>query len=155
MTIQNITTIIKQQLAIIDLIPNDFEPVETPTGIDRDELETIFSEIEHNCLDMTNEACLAELKSTSFTLSEYITLFSNEIKKLKFLQYTTPASVHCIMDSIGTEGVLNTDKGLCIYSSDNDLKLDKTDFLVISPTRNYSITNEQKTSYNTFLTYIS
>jgi hypothetical protein len=153
--IENIISLIKEKLIIVNLIPTNFEPIQTPSGIDLDSLETLISEFENNVLSESEHDTFNELNSFDFTLKEYIKLFSEEIKALTILEYTTPKSVHTIMDYIGTKGVNNTENGLCVFSDNNDLKLNKGDWIAVRANHNYVVSKEEKNEYDLFIEKIS
>jgi len=150
-TVDSIILKIKEQLKIVDLIPRSFEPIEIATGINRDALEDIIALCESNISPINKSMHYNELDSFKITLEDYIKLYSNEIKNLIFMEYTDPSSVHKIMDTIGTTGVLNTDQGLCIFRVGTDLKLDKTDWLVDNTRYLDKIDKLEKSKYDLFL----
>lgn len=153
--IDAIVLTIKEQLKTVDLIPKDFEPSETPMGIDRDILEESIYNWEHQVEFGKDVSILKDFKSFSTTLDEYISLFKKEIGELIFLEYTDPQSVHKIMDVIGTTGVLNTDQGLFICRPHLELTLDDTDYIVDNGRYISKITAVEKEKYDKFITVLS
>lgn len=141
---------IEEQLLIVERIPTSFEPLQTPTGIDRDLLDEKTSEWKSGELSDSVESYLAYFKDIQETLVEYIALFKSEISGLKMLEYTTPKSVQEIMDKIGTKGVLNSEFGLSIIRGELVLRLQKEEWLVVNGEHLTVISDSEKQSYDTF-----
>ena len=142
---------INKKIQIARLIPESFDPRETPMGIDLDHFQEMECHWNINQLHDTPESYLAYFSDIDQTLVDYLDLFLFEIMGIIFLQYTNPKSVHKIMDHIGTKGVLNSDTGLNIFRDDFEAKFQKTEWLVIAREKLSKITNEEKQKYDNFL----
>jgi hypothetical protein len=150
-TVNERLLLVKAQLKIVDLIPAAFEPIETAMGFDRDMLESLIYEWDHGKYTLTKPKYLGEFSDYHWTLKDYIALYVNEIKALGLYEYTDPASVHVIMDAIGTTGVLNTDNGLIINRSPLSLLLAKGEWLASNAGRLSKVSATDYHQYGHFI----
>jgi hypothetical protein len=134
----------------VDLIPLSFNSHNSLSGLDRDWAFNVIDETQIDENDNPIESSIEDLNSIIDTIKEYVNAHLKEIKALIFLQYSTPKSVHLIMDEIGTKGVLNSDNGLSILR-DKVLLLQKKNWLVKQNKFLYVITNEEYLKYQNFI----
>lgn len=141
---------INVRLTIISEIPESFDTLQTPVGIDRDLLDEIVYDCENdNTESMKAEDIVDYLKNVKTTLEDYIQVFKTEAERLVFMQYNTPETVHAIMDVIGTKGVLNSPEGLNIYRT-SELHLNKGEYLVKNNDYLFVIKEDDKQNYDSF-----
>jgi hypothetical protein len=148
--IKSIIEEINVRLSIVAVIPESFDTLQAPVGIDRD----LLDEIIHDCkTDNTKEMKEADiidyLENMRITLEDYIKAFKTEAERLVFMKYQTPETVKYIVAVIGSEGVLNTSDGLNIYRT-SDLHLNKGEYLVKNNDYLFVITEEDKKNYDLF-----
>jgi hypothetical protein len=134
----------------IDSIPSSFETHETLSGLDRDWAFEVIDETQVDENDKPLESSIEDLISIIDTIKAYVDSHLSEIKKLIFLQYTSPKSVHLIMDEIGTKGVMNSENGLNIFR-DKELFLKKKNWLVKHNKSLYVITDDEYLEYQIFI----
>ena len=148
--IKSIIEEINVRLSIVDVIPESFDTLQAPIGIDRDLLEEIIYDCKtENTKEMKETDIIDYLENMRTTLEEYIKAFKTEVKRLVFMQYQTPETVKDIMAVIGSKGILNTPEGLNIYRI-NDLHLNKGEYLVKNNDYLFVIKEEDKKNYDSF-----
>lgn len=149
--IKKIIEDINSKFVIINLIPDSFDTLQAPMGIDKDLLDEIIYDCKSGSTNEMKEVdIISYLNDTNETLADYIKLHKCEAERLIFLEYTNPESVHSIMDVIGTKGVLNSPEGLNIFR-EQELKLQKKQWLVKNNDYLFIIEGIEKKDYDVFI----
>lgn len=148
--IKSIIEEINVRLSIVAVIPESFDTLQAPVGIDRDLLDEIIHDCKTNNTKEMKEADIIDyLENMRTTLEDYIKAFKTEAERLVFMQYQTPETVNDIMAVIGSNGVLNTPDGLNIYRT-SDLHLKKGEYLVKNNDYLFVIKEDDKKNYDSF-----
>lgn len=148
--IKSIIEEINVRLSIVAVIPESFDTLQAPVGIDRDLLDEIIHDCKtNNTKEMKESDIIDYLENMRTTLEDYIKAFKTEAERLVFMQYQTPETVKDIMAVIGSNGVLNTPDGLNIYRT-SDLHLNKGEYLVKNKDYLFVIKEDDKKNYDSF-----
>lgn len=142
---------INSLLGLIAFIPESFYTLKAPASIDQDLLDEMLYNFQFKNTLISDEDFLDYFANIEKTLDTYLDVFTIEMRRLVFMEYTTPESVKSIMNIIGSNGVLNTEHGLRIYRPYGELVLNKTDFLVKNNDFLFTISAKDRLNYRFFI----